>query len=295
MDHFVVEFSVLVAALPGSSNGNSISRNMDIVLGLRYSGRGVVLTIRPLTEVEPRDRNDIRRRTMTHFQRRLVFFGIVLVYLYRFGARERRAVLQPHGVLHRAGGFHGAHVDRQRGWILQEAWPRRQTRLYRFRSLGDYRDTFGGSRCGDNWRICPDESHCRRGEESSHDWSKQEPHDWGDCWQERNRQRPGSQGKTTWHRPGRLQSGHVHASRPFPVSSGSAQRSSIHSAWQYRPGHTGSQSGNDRRPHHRHAPRPVCPEVGLQGDRRYCRHEDSRLLPRCSFRPAIQWSANKRS
>ena len=195
-------------------------------------------------------------------------------YLYRFGARERGTIFQPHGVLHRAGGFHGSDVDRRRGWIFQEAWPRRQSRLYRFRSPGDYRDTIRGSRCRDNWRICPDKGDCRRGQESGHDRAKQEPHDWGDCWQERNRQRPGSQRKTTWHRSGRLESGHVHASRPFPFPVGSAQGSSIHSAWQYRPGHTGSQSGNDRRPHHRHTPRPVCPEVGLQGDRRYCRHEN---------------------
>ena len=51
----LVEFPFWSRLCRGRSNGNSILRNIDIVRGLRYSGRGGVLTIRPLTEVEPKD------------------------------------------------------------------------------------------------------------------------------------------------------------------------------------------------------------------------------------------------
>ena len=49
---------------------------------------------------------------MNRFQRRLGLIGIVSLYLYRCGPRERGTIFDAHGILHRSGGFHGSDVDR---------------------------------------------------------------------------------------------------------------------------------------------------------------------------------------
>jgi len=46
------------------------------------------------------------------------------LYLFRRGSRERGTIFDAHGILHRAGGFHGSDVDCQGSRFFQEAGTR---------------------------------------------------------------------------------------------------------------------------------------------------------------------------
>ena len=62
---------------------------------------------------------------MNRFQRRLTLIVIVLCTYFSAAHESAGQSSDAHGILHRAGGFHGAHVDRQGSRFLQEAGTRR--------------------------------------------------------------------------------------------------------------------------------------------------------------------------
>ena len=59
---------------------------------------------------------------MIAFRKMLALVGIALATCIGWHNDTAAQTSKPHGILHRAGSFHGAHVDRQGGRLFQKEW-----------------------------------------------------------------------------------------------------------------------------------------------------------------------------
>ena len=58
---------------------------------------------------------------MTTLRKVLALLGIAFYHVHCVKQSELGPIPDAHGFLYCSGGFYGAHVDRQRGGLLQEA------------------------------------------------------------------------------------------------------------------------------------------------------------------------------